>query len=342
MDLRRILPGVWLASIGFLIPSVFGDTYSIILHGKVQMEDGSPPPVIVMVERVCSNQFGDMPGVQTDKKGEYIWRMDIDPMEARNCVLRVNHTGYSSTAVEVSGSDGSLHTTLDLPPIKLHPTAPDPYTLNFSDKDIPGRARKDWLAASKAVDNQNLPEVAQHLEQVTAAAPKAAQAWQDLGIIDEKLQKTAEARTAYEHAIAIDAKLLPVYVTLARVCVKTKDWNCVTKSADTLISQDSKNSYPEIYLHQAVARYELKDLKGAQESAEEAIRRAAKNSLPRAQYVLGRILEANGNLNGAEQHMEEYLKLQPGAPDIDVIRGHIAGLKNPLAPGADPDLEVLY
>lgn len=341
MDLRRILPCVWLASTGFLVPSAFGSSYLIILHGKVELEDGSPPPVIVLVERVCSNQFGDMPGVQTNKKGEYIWRMDIDPMEQRNCVLRVDHKGYTSTVVEVSGLDGSLHTTIDLPPIKLHPTVADPDTLDFSDKNIPGRARKDWVAASKAVDSQNLPEVAQHLEQVTAAAPKAAQAWQDLGIVDEKLDKPAEARTAYERAIDIDAKLLPVYVTLARVCIKTKDWNCAAKTAETLISLDGKNSYPEIYLHQAVARYELKDLKGAQESVEKALRMAPKHSLPRAEYVLGRILEAKGDLKGAEQHMEEYLKLQPAAPDIDVIRGHIAGLMNPLAPGADPDLEVL-
>lgn len=340
MVLRRILPCVWLASAGFLIPSASADTYSIILHGKVEMEDGSPPPVIVLVERVCSNQYGDMPGVQTNKKGEYIWRMDIDPMEARNCVLRVNHSGYSSNVVEVSGID-TIHTTVDLPPIKLHTAVADPYTLNFSDRNIPGRAMKDWKAAEKAVDSQKLPEVAQSLKEVTAEAPKAAQAWQDLGIVDENIHKDAEAFTAYEHAIAIDSKLLPVYVTLARVCVKTKDWNCVAKNADALIAMDSKHDYPEIYLHQAVARYELKDLKGAEESVEEAIRRTPKNSLPRAQYVLGRILEAKGDVQGAKQHMEEYLKLQPGAPDIDVIRGHINGLGNPQAPGADPDLEVL-
>lgn len=338
--MRRILPCVGLLSVGFLIPPAFADVYSIILHGKVEMEDGSPPPVIVLVERVCSNQYGDMPGVRTNKKGEYIWRMDINPMEQRDCVLRVDHKGYSSSVVEVSGVD-TIHTTLDLAPIKLFPNVPDPYTLDFSEKNIPGRARKDWSEASKAVDNQNLPEVAEHLEKVTEAAPKAAQAWQDLGIVDEKLHATVDARKAYERAIDIDPKLLPVYVTLARVCIKAKDWNCVAKSAETLISQDTKNSYPEIYLHQAVARYELKDLKGAQESVQQAIRLAPKDKLPRAEYVLGRILEAKGDVKGAQKHMEEYVKLQPGAPDIDVIQGHINGLKNPLAPGADPDLEVL-
>ena len=52
------------------------------------MEDGSPPPIVVSIERVCSDVCGSMPGVLTDKKGEYIWRMNIDPLETRNCVIR--------------------------------------------------------------------------------------------------------------------------------------------------------------------------------------------------------------------------------------------------------------
>lgn len=340
MDFRWTILGIFLVSFGFLIPSALADRYPVILHGKVEMEDGSPPPVIVNVERVCSDVYGSMPGVLTDKKGEYIWRMDIDPLETRNCVIRASHAGYASTEVEVSGID-TTHTEINLPPIKIHPAAGDPYTLNLSDNHINGRARADWKAVIKAIENQNLAEAEPHLKAVVTASPKAAQAWDDLGIVEEKLDKTAEARAAYEHAIATDAKLLPAYVTLARVCVKMKDWSCAAKSADTLIDLDKNHNYPEIYLHQAVARYELKDLNGAQQSVEEAIRLAPRNSLPRAEYVLGRILEAKGDIAGAKQHMGQYLKLEPAAPDVDVIRGHIDGLGNPAAAGADPDLEVL-
>ena len=103
------------------------------------MEDGSPPPIVVSIERVCSDVSGSMPGVLTDKKGEYIWRMNIDPLETRNCVIRASHAGYSSTEVEVSGVD-TTHTTLDLPPIVIRNSVVDPYTLNFSDKGISGHA----------------------------------------------------------------------------------------------------------------------------------------------------------------------------------------------------------
>src|SRR5277367_1147141 len=174
MDLRRISLGI------LLIQSAIADVYPVILHGKVMMEDGSPPPVVVAVERICSDVSGSMPGILTDKKGEYIWRMNIDPLETRNCVIRASHAGYTSSEVEVSGVD-TTHTTLDLPPITLHTAIANPYTINFSETGIPGNAKAEWKAALKALDAQNKAEVASHLEAVVAAAPKVAHAWHGLG-----------------------------------------------------------------------------------------------------------------------------------------------------------------
>jgi Tetratricopeptide repeat len=338
MNWKRVFVAVLLASISFLIQSAIADIYPVILHGKVVMEDGSPPPIVVSIERVCSDVSGSMPGVLTDKKGEYIWRMNIDPLETRNCVIRASHAGYSSTEVEVSGVD-TTHTTLDLPPIVIRNSVFDPYTLSFSEKGISGRALGDWKAAIKALDNQNLAEAAPHLEAVTAASGKAAQAWHALGVIDDRLNKPAEAHAAYQHAITADPKFLRTYVALARLCIKTKDWNCAGETADALIKEDPKHSYPEIYLHRAVARYELKDLSGAQASVEESMRLDSK--LARAEYVLGRILEAKGDLSGAKAHMTKYLQLEPAAPDIDLVRGHIDNLGKPEANDVDPPLEPL-
>lgn len=338
--MRIIFSAILLASSCWLTQFAAADTYPVILHGKVVMDDGSPPPVVVSIERVCSDVNGSMPGVLTDKKGEYIWRMNIDPLESRNCVIRATHAGYSSTEVEVSGVD-TTHTTLELPPIKIHASAADPYTLNFSPNNITLRAKGDWNAAIKSLDAQNLSDVAQHLEAVVAASPKAPQAWHALGVVDDKLDKPAEARAAYEHAISVDSKMLPAYVTLTRLCIKTKDWSCAARTADALIKVDSKHSYPEIYLHQAVARYELKDLAGAEESVQEAIRLDPKYQRPRAEYVLGRILEAKGDMAGAKEHMAKYLQMDPAPQDIQSVRAHIDNIGKPGAGVADPDLELL-
>ena len=311
----------------------------IILHGKVVMSDGSPPPEIVGIERVCSDLLGSAPGPLTNKKGEFIWRMDIDPLETRDCQLRATHAGYTSSAVEVSGID-TTHTTFNLPPIVVRASAADPYAIIVKDTGIPGRAKKDWDEAMKALDVPDMAESARHLEAVVAAAPKFPQAWHALGIVDERLKKPAEARAAYEHAIESDPRLLPAYVTLARVCIKLKDWEGAEKAAAALLKVDPKHSYPEIYLHQAVARYELKDLNGAEASVQEAIQTDTGRKRPRAEYVLGRILEAKGDTNGAKEHITKYLQLDPAPADVALVKGHLDLIGKPEAKDVDPALEL--
>jgi Tfp pilus assembly protein PilF len=316
------------------------DTYAIILHGKVVLEGGGAPPFTVAIERICSDNSGSEPGPITNKKGEFIWRMEIDPLETRNCVIRATHAGYSSSDVEVSGLD-TTRTTLTLRPIIIGASTADPYAINVSDSRIPGRARSEWNAAMKALDAPDLAAAANHLEAAVAKAPKFAQAWHGLGVVDERLKKQAEARTAYEHAIESDPKMLPPYVTLARLCIKTKDWDGAAKTSEALLKADPKHSYSEIYLHQAVALYELKDLKGAEESVQEAIRLDPKHKRPREEYVLGRILEAKGDAAGAQEHMAKYLQLDPAPADVDLVRGHLDNLGKPQAADIDPALEPL-
>src|SRR5690349_305210 len=222
------------------------------------------------VERICSDGQGSAPGPTTNKRGEYEWRMEIDPLATRACSIRATHAGWGSTLIEVQGLD-TTKTMIMLPALIISPTVLDAYTINASDTNAPSKAKPAFNAAMKALDDNNTAEAARQLQAATAAAPKFAQAWHALGIILERQQKPADARSAYEHAIESDPKMLQAYVTLARVCLKLKDWDGSTKAADALIKADVKHSFPEIYLHRAVARYQVKDLDGAVQNAQEAV-----------------------------------------------------------------------
>ena len=316
------------------------DTYPVIIRGTVTMEDGSPPPFTVGIERVCSDSQGSAPGPITNKKGEWTWRVEIDPFAPRACFFRATHPGYLSTMTDASNVNlTSRSTTITLPPLVLNAAMADPGSINISDTNIPFKAKGPFDKAMKALDAPDFEEAAKQLEIVVAGSPKFAQGWHTLGIVDERLHKPAEAKAAYQHAIEADPKQLPAYVMLARVCVKQKDWQGAATAADALIKADPKRSYPEIYLHRAVARYGLKDLTGAEESAQEAIRLDPKHKKPRTEYVLGRILEAKGDANGAREHMTKYLELEPGASDVELVRAHVQGLGKPDAP--EPELEAL-
>jgi Tfp pilus assembly protein PilF len=316
------------------------DTYQVIVHGKVQMEDGSPPPFSAVIERICSDAQGDVPGPLTNKKGEWIWRLEIDAFSTRSCIFRASHQGYTSTTTDASNLNVTSHDpTLTVPPLTLVPTTADPYAIRINDSDTPGKAKGPVNKAMKALDAHDSQTAAKEFQNAVTAAPKFAEGWQALGIVQNNLGKTAEARDAYTHAIEADPKMLPPYVTLTRACIKMKDWDCAAKNSATLIKLDTRKAYPEIHLHRAVALYELKDLAGAESSVQEALKQDARHKRPRAEYVLGRILEARGDMAGAKEHISNYIQLDPNAPDIEQVKAHLDGMGKEGTP--DPDLEVL-
>jgi Tfp pilus assembly protein PilF len=316
------------------------DTYQVIVTGKVTMEDGSPPPFTVGIERVCSDIQGSAPGPITNKKGEYLWHMEIDAFNSRSCVIRATHPGYVSTSEDVSGINATSHDTqYTVKTLILSKKVPDPYAIVVNSDDIPFRAKSSFNAAMKSLDTPNYAQAASQFADSVKASPKFAAGWHALGVVDERLERTSEARDAFEHSIKADPKFLQAYVTLARLCLRIKDWDCAAMSAAAGVKVDKKHLYVELYLHQAVAQYEMKDLADAESSVKQAIELDPGHRQPREEYVLGRILEAKGDMEGAKEHMAQYLKLDPNPPDVDVIRGHLQNLGKSDA--AEPALEVL-
>ena len=323
----------------FIQPSS-ATVYPIIVKGKVTMEDGSPPPFTAGIERICSDVAGTAPGPTTNKKGEYLWRMDVDPLAVRSCFLRATQKGYVSTTIDISALD-TTKTVTELPPLVLSAPGSDPSAIDISTDSIPSHSSSSFNAAMKALDKPDYAEAASQLQKAVNRSPKFAQGWHALGAVDERLDKSADARAAYEHAIEADPKFFKPYVMLARVCIKTSDWACASKTAEALIKAEKKAQYPEIYIHLAVARYQQKDLAGAEMSIQEAIRTDPAHKRPREEYVLGRILEAKGELDGAREHMTKYLELEPAPLDVEQVKAHLNSLGKPEASAVDPQLEVL-
>ena len=282
------------------------------------------------------------PGPLTNKKGEWVWRMQFDAFDIRSCVFRATHTGFSSNTVSASGLNTAMHeTTIKLPRLVLIGVVLDPYTIHVSGDNMPAHTKGPFEKAMKDLDAKKYDEAIDLLKVVLVAAPKYGEGWHALGVVYDKLQKGPEALDAYNHAIASDPKLLPAYVALARLCIRGKGWPCAEKAAASEIEVDTKHLYPETYIHLAVAEYELKDLAGAEASVRQCLQLDPKHSKPRAEYVLGRILEAKGDLDGAREHMMKYLELEATAKDAEAVQDHMLALGKPANEHVEPELELL-
>ena len=323
---------------------VLQDVTNIIMEGNVVMPDGTPPPKSVGIERVCSDYNGDAPGPTTDKKGHYLWRVKLAPDVQRDCFMRATLTGFTSTRFKLGDmklADFTAGTNrVQIPDFVLSPKdggAANNVAL-VDPSDVPTKARDAYKLASKALDADNLAEGMRQLKIVVAAAPKFADGWNNLGSVYEMQQMLMDAKDALQHAIEDNPKAPAPYLRLARVANKLGDWDTAAKSEDSLLAME-KRFYPEIYLHQAITRFEKKDLAGAEEGIKTLQGMDPAHKQVRAEYVLGRIALAKGDLPGAKEHIASYIKLDPAAPDIPRIRAFLATLEARGASQTDLPLE---
>jgi Ca-activated chloride channel family protein len=317
---------------------------SQLMRGKVVMEDGSPPNRSIGIERFCHDTGGQREA-QTDKKGNYLWVMEINPLSYRACVLRATMSGYESTVIEIA--DFNWSTDPNLPPLVLRRResgSSDEDTNIFYQEGVPLAARTAWNNAQKLSQRKNWRAAEHELRAAVQAAPKFTRGWYALGVACANQNKPAEARDAFQHVVELDPKSLDTYLLLARQSVAAKDWNTAEKAAASLIKADTKQRYPEIYLLQATARFYLKDLDGAENSARTGILADRRREAPRTEYVLGAILETKRDYAGAREHMLQYLALDSKAGDAAEIRSRIENLGRPrTAPqgnDAEPSLEL--
>ncbi len=311
----------------------------LILTGKVTLPDGSALGKDVPIELNCSDKVGGSIVTTTSRKGEFVWRMQSDPMAIRVCAIRASLAGYSSTEVDISGWNG-FHDP-HVPAIVITPQSANSVGQISADTIVPLGSLRAWNQAIKFIQTSDWPAAERELHLAVKASPRFAQGWHALGLVCQNQHQEAEAREAFQHAVEYDPKLLAAYVPLARADVAAKDWEGAARAADALIKADSKGRYPEIYLYQAMARFELKDLDSAEKSAEEAIRLDKRHEINQAEFILGAILEARQDYPGAIEHLSKYLALEPKAAEAAQLRAHIPEIGKPGVAPLDPEAELV-
>jgi len=320
------------------------NVYNIIMEGKVVMPDGTPPPKSVGIERVCSDINGSAPGPITDKKGHYTWQQQLTPGVQRACYMRATTTGFSSSVFDL-GDLKLANFTAGVNRVQIPDLVLSPHDNGVANNvaldavsDVPAKARDAYKLASKALDANNVEEGMRQLQIVVAAVPKFADGWTNLGSVYEMRGMPMEAKDALQHAIEANPKAPAPYLRLARVANKLGDWDTAAKSEDSLLGIE-KRFYPEIYLHQAITRFEKKDMAGAEESIKTLQSMDPRHKQVRAEYILGRIALAKGDVPAAKEHIANYIKLDAVARDLPQIQALLASLETGAASQTDLPLE---
>jgi tetratricopeptide (TPR) repeat protein len=295
--------------------------------GRVAMQDGTAPPVLVLLERVCNG----VPRAQayTDSNGSFSFQVgltqDMPPDStgdrapsgtestsaktstlAYACDLRASLAGYRSDVVSLSSrrnvDDPNVGT------ITLHSLAKaQGLTTSATSELAPKDARKAFDKGLEAVKKSKADEAQMDFMKATELYPRYAAAWLELGRIYEQRHDLFLARNAYSKAIAADSKFVNPYERLYLLSVKERKWAETAATTDRVMRLNPYD-FPEAVYYNAVANLELGRLDAAEKSAREAVAMGTAARNPKVYYVLAVTLANKQDAKGAAEYLRTYLQ----------------------------------
>jgi tetratricopeptide (TPR) repeat protein len=325
------------------------------MSGKVLMEDGSPPPEQVTVEKVCGGGVPE-PVARTDPKGGFVvrWSSELHPVDAKQgsttplyarlggetpndaaqrsargsaapsvipagCSVQARLAGYQSSSIVVVNPKA-----LDLGTIILRRTSGgEGTTVSITSLKAPKNAQKAYDKAMKALEKKKFDEARAELEKATSSYPEYAAAWFELGRVRQYSRELGPAREAYEQAIKTDPKFVKPYVQLATVLNAEQKYEQLVSVTATAIKLDPVG-FPAAHLLNAMGNLRLGDMQAAAASARQAVKLDPQHAFPEAEYTLGVALGNLGDYQGAAEHLRTYLQVAPDSPSAGAVKLQLA------------------
>ncbi len=334
---------------------------SFTLSGRVVLDDGTPPPERVAIERVCPNQtrreaFTDSNGayrfvlgadsgafqdatISSSFEGFRNPNTEIPPepsavgaqekslslREAVRCSLRGVLPGFRSDSVSLGNLQ--MADVSALPPIVLHRMSkpPGPRVSATTLQAPPDAVAAYDKARQMIAKGQALRAVAE-LRKAIQLHPKYAEALVQLGEIYAQQGLSDEAERLFMQAIAADAAFSPAYFDLAPIAGEKGDWKQMAMLSEKGLALDSRYAAGNYF--NALACYHLGDLRKAETSARAARRLDPNHTVPNVELLLANILVRRNDVAGAIEQLRAFLEFSAACPEAPQAREWLAKLES--------------
>jgi Flp pilus assembly protein TadD len=325
--------------------------------GKVVLDDGTPPPDQVVIERVCNGIA--RPEGYTDTKGRFSFQLGqntammadasvnmndtafggmggsrmggpmgqqgVSERDLMGCELRASLAGFRSDIVSLAGRRALDNP--DVGTIVLHRMAKvDGFTFSGTTAFAPKDARKAFDKGRNESKKKKWENAEKELTKAVSVYPKFAAAWFELGMVYHQQNKLEDARKAYGEAMKADEKFLNPYGPMARLAAGEKKWEEAADLSGKLIRLNPYFS-ADAYFISSVANLNLNRLDQAEEHAREAANMDKQHRNPRINHVLAVILAQKQDYAGAAASMRDFLKFAPNAPEAPKLREELADME---------------
>ncbi len=323
---------------------------TFFLSGKVRLDDGSELTDAATIESVCS---GDRHfEAYTDRKGNFSFEFgkqrnmgndDVSTSsmgagmpgqprsamqqrrEIRECELIAVLPGFTSQTVELSAGD--MTESMNVGTIVMHRLAHvEGFTISATTAMAPSKAKKAFEKGRSEEQKKKWEAAEKKFQEAVAVYPKFAVAWMELGRCQLELKDADGARQSLQQAVTADTQFVSPHQLLALMAFQEKRWQGVVDETSAVLRLNPL-SFAQDWFYNSAANYYLGHFDLAEKSARQGIQTDVEHRVPKLEYLLGVILVQKHDLQGATEHMRNYVRLAPKADDVAQVNEQIARIE---------------
>jgi tetratricopeptide (TPR) repeat protein len=311
-----------------------------VLLGKIQVQDEpylwNPVPIIVSCEGKIKNV------TEADAKGNFLIRAIFSPAaptlqedakrrlenEYEGCTVEASLAGYRSSTITIT------HRNLrDDPTVGKITLVPDKGAtateISATTKAAPPKASKAFQKARSDMMQQDMKGVESNLKEAVRLYPGFAEAWYELGRVQES-NDPQSAAISMSKALAADPQFIPPYFHLAGLAAQGHNWQQVVDNTSQSLKMDPAGS-SAVWYYDALGRSQLGMLDAAEISARKSLALDPQHRLADAEQLLATILIRKGNFTEARAHLDHLRVNTPAGAKADLLRKEIAQLDQAIA-----------
>jgi tetratricopeptide (TPR) repeat protein len=315
----------------------------ISFQGKVVVNGGSLPWDPILVTVTCDGKARY--NTQADGKGNFEIRGAAQPSEIApqqqdkaqvaashliGCQVHAALAGFTSSVITIANLN--IMDNPDIGTINLHlDEHAAGSAVSTTTSAAPKDAMKKFESARAKYLEKNFDGAQHDLEKAVQIDPKLAEAWYQLGKLQQKT-KPQDALVSYQKAVAADPQFVSPYEPIAELAAQQKNWQQVVEATTQSLKLDGEGS-PQIWYFDALGNFNTSKKAAAEESAKKSLAMDPQHLAPNDEQLLAVIMADHGDYATALEHLRNCLTYTPAGPNADLMKQQIAQLEKVVPAG---------
>ncbi len=318
---------------------------SIVLSGKVVLDDGTMIPGQAAVQTVCKGQRHTV--AFTDANGGFTFTLvesragmgslsaglsdasvsgtdglpvgdSPNPLanmrEWRACSVQAELAGFTSESVDIISRTDNRGGNMGS--IALHRLSKvSGLTISATSAAAPEQARKALEKGYEEEKKEKWDAAQESFQKAVDAYPQYAVAWFELGRINLLKGDVAGAKRSFNKSMEVDSYYVNPYLGLAQIAAQEQKWQDMADLTAKVLALNPIN-FPNAWFFNGYANYNMGKLADAEKSAREGLKIDPEHRFPKLEYLLGMALLEEKDYAGAGQHLQVFLHAVSNPRDV--------------------------